>query len=135
MAPDPTLLAMVDEIRGGTLSTLERGGRPQSSLVGHAFDATFGTVRVPVSDSRAKTRDARVSHQVTRPDLSGGEGVAELGAVAADPHDAAADALVTHHRDVGGEHPDREEHRPAVVAGGRLLLSVRPDRVHGWAGS
>ena len=142
MAPDPTLLAMFDEIRGGTLITLKRDGRPQSSVVGHVFDAATGTVRISVTDSRAKTRnlrrDPRVSYQVTRPDLSGyavGEGVAELGAVAADPHDAAADALVAHYRDVSGEHPDWEDYRAAMVADGRLLLAVRLDRVYGWAGS
>lgn len=142
MAPDPTLLAMFDEIRGGTLITLKRDGRPQSSVVGHAFEAATGTVRISVTEGRAKTRnlrrDPRASYQVTRPDLSAyavGEGVAELGAVAADPHDAAADALVAYYRDVSGEHPDWEEYRAAMVADGRLVLSLRLDRVYGWAGS
>lgn len=142
MAPDPTLLAMFDEIRGGTLITLKRDGRPQSSVVGHAFDADTATVRISVTDSRAKTRnlrrDPRVSYQVTRADLGAyavGEGVAELGAVAADPHDAAVEDLVAHYRDVSGEHPDWDAYRAAMVADGRLLLRVRLDRVYGWAGS
>ena len=59
MAPDPALLAMFDEIRGGTLITLKRDGRPQSSVVGHAFDAATGSVRISVTDSRAKTRNLR----------------------------------------------------------------------------
>ncbi len=139
MALDPALLAMFGEIGGGTLITLKRDGRPQSSVVGHAFDADSRTLRISVTESRAKTRnlrrDPRVSYQVTRPDLSGyavGEGLAVLPPVAADPHDATVEDLVAHYRDVAGEHPDWDEYRAAMVADGRLLLRITLDHVYGW---
>jgi PPOX class probable F420-dependent enzyme len=142
MALDPTLLALFDEIRGGTLITLKRDGRPQSSVVGHVWDAATRTLRISVTDDRAKTRnlrrDPRASYQVTRPDLRGyavGEGVAELGPVAAEPHDAAVEDLVAYYREVSGEHPDWDEYRAAMIADRRLLLRIRLDRVYGWVGS
>lgn len=139
MALDPTLLALFTELGGGTLITLKRDGRPQSSVVGHAFDPTTRELRISVTDGRAKTRnlrrDPRVSYQVTRPDLSAyavGEGMARLGAVAAGPGDAAVDELVGYYRDMQGEHPDWDDYRRAMVAQGRLLLRITLDHVYGW---
>jgi PPOX class probable F420-dependent enzyme len=139
MAAEPALLALFSEIGAGTLITLKRDGRPQSSVVGHAFDPGSREVRISVTDGRAKTRnlrrDPRVSYQVTRPDLGAyavGEGTARLSAVAADPHDAAADDLVAYYRDVAGEHPDWEDYRRAMVAEGRLVLRFTLDHVYGW---
>lgn len=140
MALDPTLLAMFGEIGGGTLITLKRDGRPQSSVVTHAFDAASRTLRISVTDGRAKTRnlrrDPRVSYQVTRPDLSAyavGEGLAVLAPVAADPHDETVEDLVAYYRDVRGEHPDWDDYRATMVADGRLLLRITLDHVYGWA--
>lgn len=142
MALDPSLLAMFGEIRGGTLITLKRDGRPQSSVVTHAFDPADRTLRISLTDSRAKTRnmrrDPRVSYQVTSSDLwtyAVGEGVAQLTPVAADPHDATVDDLVTLYRDVAGEHPDWDEYRAAMVADGRLVLRITLDHVYGRAPS
>jgi PPOX class probable F420-dependent enzyme len=141
MALDPTLLAMFGEIGGGTLITLKRDGRPQSSVVSHAFDPDTGTVRISVTDGRAKTRnlrrDPRVSYQVTRPDLRGyavGEGLAQLAPVAADPHDETVEDLVRYYRDLRGEHPDWDEYRAAMVQEGRLLLRITFGHVYGRAG-
>jgi PPOX class probable F420-dependent enzyme len=140
MAPDPALLTLFAEIGGGTLITLKRDGRPQSSVVGHVFDPETREVRISVTDSRAKTRnlrrDPRVSYQVTRPDLSAyavGEGTARLSPVAAAPDDAVVDDLVAYYRAVAGEHPDWDDYRRAMVADGRLLLRITLDRVYGWA--
>ncbi len=140
MAPDPALLTLFSEIGGGTLITLKRDGRPQSSVVGHVFDPETREVRISVTDSRAKTRnlrrDPRVSYQVTRPDLSAyavGEGTARLSPVAAAPDDAVVDDLVAYYRAVSGEHPDWDDYRRAMVADGRLLLRITLDRVYGWA--
>ncbi|MCX6463884.1 MAG: PPOX class F420-dependent oxidoreductase [Pseudonocardiales bacterium] len=142
MALDPSLLAMFGEIRGGTLITLKRDGRPQSSVVTHAFDPADRTLRISLTDSRAKTRnmrrDPRVSYQVTSSDLwtyAVGEGIAQLTPVAADPHDATVDDLVTLYRDVAGEHPDWDEYRAAMVADGRLVLRITLDHVYGRAPS
>jgi PPOX class probable F420-dependent enzyme len=140
MALDPALLALFSEIGGGTLITIKRDGRPQSSVVGHLFDPASREVRISVTDSRAKTRnlrrDPRVTYQVTRPDLSAyavGEGTARLAPVATDPHDATVEDLVAYYREISGEHPDWDDYRRAMVAEGRLLLRFTVDHVYGWA--
>ena len=132
------LVDLFTQLTGGVLITLKQDGRPQSSVVTHAFDRATRTLRVSLTDTRAKTRnlrrDPRASYQVTLPDLSAyavGEGVAELSPVAADPHDATVEALVGYYRDLRGEHPDWDEYRAAMVADGRLLLTLRLDRVYG----
>ena len=142
MALDPQLLALFTEIGGGTLITLKRDGRAQSSAVSHAFDPDTRRLRISVTDDRAKTRnlrrDPRLTYQVTRPDLGAyavAEGTADLTPVAADPHDATVDDLVTLYRDVAGEHPDWDEYRAAMVADGRLVLRITLDHVYGRAPS
>lgn len=139
MPVDPGLLELFTAQRGGTLITLKRDGRPQASVVTHAFDPATRTVRVSITEPRAKTRnlrrDPRASYMVTSPDLRSyavGEGTAQLSAPSADPHDATVQALVALYRDVGGEHPDWDEYRAAMVADQRVLLTVRLDHVYGW---
>lgn len=113
MPVDPGLLDLFTVQRGGSLITLKRDGRPQASVVSHAFDAGSRTVRVSITEPRAKTRnlrrDPRASFMVTAPDLRSyavGEGTAQLTAPAAVPDDATVDALVALYRDIVGEHPD-----------------------------
>ena len=127
--------------RKGVLTTLKRDGRPQMSVVGHAFDADARVLRVSVTDSRAKTRNLRRDPRASY--LVSGESVwqyvvaeadAELSAVATDPHDATADDLVDLYRTLAGEHPDWEEYRAAMVAEGRLVLRLHVTRVYGSAG-
>ncbi|WP_219413601.1 PPOX class F420-dependent oxidoreductase [Pseudonocardia nigra] len=139
---ESTLLDLFARQGNGILITLKRDGRPQSSVVSYAFDPAERTVRVSITDDRAKTRnlrrDPRASFQVVRPGLSGyavGEGTARLSPVAADPHDATVEALVDLYREVQGEHPDWDEYRAAMVADGRLVLTLRLDHVYGWAGA
>jgi PPOX class probable F420-dependent enzyme len=137
--PDPALLALFSEIGGGTLITLKRDGRPQSSIVTHAFDPASRTLRISVTEGRAKTRnlrrDPRVSYQVARADFGAyavGEGLAQLTPAAADPQDATVDALVQYYRDLRGEHPDWADYRATMVADGRVLLTIALDHVYGW---
>ena len=127
--------------RKGVLTTLKRDGRPQMSVVGHAFDADARVLRVSVTDSRAKTRNLRRDPRASY--LVSGESVwqyvvaeadAELSAVTTDPHDATADDLVDLYRTLAGEHPDWEEYRAAMVAEGRLVLRLHVTRVYGSAG-
>jgi PPOX class probable F420-dependent enzyme len=139
MAFDPALLALFAELRGGSLITLKRDGRPQASVVIHVWDPDRRSVRISVTDDRAKTRnlrrDPRASYMVTRPDLRAyvvGEGIAELTPPAADPHDETVQALVRLYRDIAGEHPDWDEYRAAMVADRRVLLTLRLDHVYGW---
>jgi PPOX class probable F420-dependent enzyme len=137
---DPALLPLFAEFRRGVLTTLKRDGRPQQSVVAHAFDPAGATLRISVTDGRAKTRnlrrDPRASYLVARPDLRAyvvGDGTAELSPVAADPHDATVDGLVALYRDIAGEHPDWDEYRAAMVADQRILLTLRLDHVYGWS--
>ena len=137
--PDPALLDLFGRQRGGSLITLKRDGRPQASVVSHAFDPGARTVRVSITEPRAKTRnlrrDPRASYLVTSPDLRAyavGDGVAQLTPPASDPHDATVDGLVDLYRAIAGEHPDWAEYRDAMVADQRVLLTLRLDHVYGW---
>jgi PPOX class probable F420-dependent enzyme len=138
--PDGTeaLLSLLGEVDGGVLTTLKKDGRPQLSNVNHAWDPDARALRVSVTDDRAKVRnlrrDPRASYHVTSADrwrYTVVEGTARLSAVAADPHDAAADALVDLYRAVRGEHPDWEEYRAAMVADRRLVLTLPVEHVYG----
>ena len=138
MAFDPALLALFAELRGGSLITLKRDGRPQASVVIHAWDPDRSAVRISVTDDRAKTRnlrrDPRASYQVVAPDLTAwavGEGFAELTPPAADPHDDTVEALVDLYRRLAGEHPDWAEYRAAMVADRRVVLTLGFERVYG----
>jgi PPOX class probable F420-dependent enzyme len=139
-APDPRLLAFVAENHWGVLVTLKRDGRPQLSNVGYAVDGD-GVVRVSVTDDRAKTRnlrrDPRVSLHVASKDFWTWlvvEGTAELTPVAADPHDATVEELVTYYRGVSGEHADWDEYRAAMVRDRRLVVRFTPSHAYGQLG-
>ena len=132
------LLELVATSNWGVLATLKRDGRPQLSNVNYAWDGDSRTLRVSVTDGRAKVanlrRDPRASMHVTSPDgwpYTVLEGTAKLGAVAADPHDAAVDDLVALFRAVQGEHPAWDEYRQAMVDDHRLVLRIVVDRAYG----
>ncbi len=138
MAAEPALVELFAQQRGGSLITLKRDGRPQASVVTHAFDPATRTLRASITENRAKTRnlrrDPRASYMVVSTDLwsyAVGEGIAHLTPAAADPHDATVDALVTLYRDIAGEHPDWDEYRAAMVADQRVVLTLPFDRVYG----
>ena len=59
------------------------------------------------------------------------EATGELTPVAADPHDATVDLLVAYYKAGNGEHDNWDEYRAAMVADGRLILTVHPERVYG----
>ena len=69
MAVDPALADLFVQHRNGTLITLKRDGRPQASVVTHTFDPDTSTLRVSITEPRAKTRnlrrDPRASYMVT----------------------------------------------------------------------
>ena len=90
MAVDPALADLFVQHRNGTLITLKRDGRPQASVVTHTFDPETSTLRVSITEPRAKTRnlrrDPRASYMVTSANLRAyavGEGTAELTPTAA----------------------------------------------------
>jgi PPOX class probable F420-dependent enzyme len=132
------MLAFVAENRWGVLATVKSDGRPQLSNVGYAYDAETGLVRVSVTADRAKTRnlerDPRVTLHVASRDFwtwVAVEGTAELTPVAADPHDATVEELITYYRGVSGEHEDWDEYRAAMVADRRLVVRFRPEHAYG----
>ena len=137
-SPDPRMLGVVAEHRWGVLATVKRDGRPQLSNVGYAYDPDEQLFRVSVTDSRAKTRNLRADPRVTLHVASKDfwtwvavEGAAELTPVAADPHDAAVEELITYYRGVSGEHDDWDEYRSAMVADRRLVVRFRPEHAYG----
>jgi len=139
MAVDPELADLFAQQRGGTLITLKRDGRPQASVVTHTFDPATLTLRVSITEPRAKTRnlrrDPRASYMVTSPDLRAyavAEGSAQLTPPATDPNDGTVEALIDVYRTIAGEHPDWDEYRAAMVADQRVVLTLPFDRVYGW---
>ncbi len=124
----------------GVLATLKRDGRPQLSDVMFQFNAEPDTIRVSITEGRAKTanlrRDPRASLHV-RSAHGGGyavaEGVAQLSQTAADPMDVTVEALIDLYRTMNGEHPDWDEYREAMVADRRIVLTILVDNIYGWA--
>ncbi|MET7454238.1 PPOX class F420-dependent oxidoreductase [Streptomyces sp. NPDC005574] len=137
-ATQDALLQLLSDTGGGVLVTLKRDGRPQLSNVTHRYDPAERTVRVSLTDDRAKTRnlrrDPRASYHVTSPDrwaYTVVEGTADLSPVAEDPHDETVEELVRLYRDAAGEHPDWDDYRAAMVRDRRLVLRLRVERAYG----
>jgi PPOX class probable F420-dependent enzyme len=135
---DDRLLDLVAGRSSGVLATVKRDGRPQLSNVGYAYDPERRLFRVSVTADRAKTRnlqrDPRVTLHVSSEDFwswAAVEGTAELTPVAADPHDATVEELVTYYRGVSGEHPDWDDYRRAMVADRRLVVRFTPEHAYG----
>ena len=63
------------------------------------------------------------------------EGTAALSPVAAEPHDDTVEELIEVYRAIGGEHPDWDDYRRAMVADRRLVLRIAVERVYGLARS
>ena len=135
---DGRLVELLRDQRIGRLATIKHDGRPQLSNVIYTWDDDASTIRVSVTDGRAKThnlrRDPRASFHV---EGNGGwtyavaEGFAELSPVAAEPDDATVDELVDIYRTLSGEHPDWDEFRTAMVQDRRLVLRLPVERVYG----
>ena len=139
--PDPQLLEFVTARHSGVLATIKRDGRPQLSNVGYAYDQDAGLFRVSVTADRAKTRnlerDPRVGLHVTSQDFWTWvvvEGTADLTPVAADPHDATVEELVTYYRAVSGEHPDWDDYRAAMVRDRRRVVRFSAEHAYGQLG-
>jgi PPOX class probable F420-dependent enzyme len=130
-------LDFVQARKNGVLTTIRANGRPQLSNILYV-SGEDGTFRISITDTRAKTvnmrRDPRVSLYVPGNDFWQFvviEGSAELSPVAADPHDNTVEQLVAYYRAGNGEHSDWDDYRAAMVADGRLICSVRPERAYG----
>jgi hypothetical protein len=51
--------------------------------------------------------------------------------VAADPHDATVEELITYFRAINGEHENWDEYRAAMVSDRRLVVRFTPERTYG----
>ncbi len=121
----------------GVLVTLRADGRPQLSNILY-LPGPDHTVRISVTDSRAKTtnlrRDPRGSLHVTSEDFWSYvvlDGTVHLSPVAASPGDAVVDELVEMYRIAQGEHPDWDDYRQAMVADGRLVATLSASHAYG----
>jgi PPOX class probable F420-dependent enzyme len=125
----------------GVLTTIRANGRPQLSNILYV-PGDDGLLRLSITDSRAKTvnmrRDPRVSLYAPGDNFFQYvvlEGTAELSHVASDPHDDTVEQLVAYYRAGNGEHPDWDDYRAAMVADGRLICTVHPERAYGMVGN
>lgn len=123
-----TALTFAATRRNAVLTTLRRDGRPQQSVI--FYVASGDRFTISVTASRAKTANLRRDPRAALFIPGDGpfewvslDGTVELSAVAEDPHDAVADALVDYYRTGTGEHEDWEAYRAAMVTDGRLLAT------------
>jgi PPOX class probable F420-dependent enzyme len=123
--------------KNGVLTTIRANGRPQLSNILYV-PAEGGVLHISVTDSRAKTknmrRDPRVSLYVPGDNFWQFvviEGTAQLTPVAADPTDDTVEQLVAYYRAGNGEHSDWDDFRATMVADGRLIAAVYPERAYG----
>jgi PPOX class probable F420-dependent enzyme len=130
-------LSFVRDRNQGVLTTIRANGRPQLSNILYV-PGDGDTFQISITDSRAKTRNLRRDPRASLYVLGESffqyvvlEAAAELTPVTTDPHDATADLLVDYYRKGSGEHPDWEEYRAAMVADGRLILRLVPERAYG----
>jgi PPOX class probable F420-dependent enzyme len=130
-------LAFVQARKNGVLTTIRANGRPQLSNILYV-PGDDGVLRISVTDSRAKTknmrRDPRVSLYVPGDNFWQFvvvEGTAALTPVAADPHDDTVEQLIAYYRAGNGEHSNWDDYRAAMVADGRLIAAVHPERAYG----
>jgi PPOX class probable F420-dependent enzyme len=137
----PELLQLAGQRNLGVLATIKKDGRPQLSNVNFALDREDLTVRVSVTDDRAKVqnlrRDPRASMSVSSRDgwsYAVLEGTAELSAVAQAPDDEVVEELIRLYRDIRGEdHPDWDEYRAAMVNDKRLVATLHIQHTYGMA--
>jgi PPOX class probable F420-dependent enzyme len=129
--------AFVAQHNQAVLVTLRADGRPQLSNI-FTIPGPTGTVRISITDSRAKTanlrRDPRASLHVTTPDFWEYvvlDGTVALSPVAAEPNDAVVGELVEMYRVGRGEHPDWDEFRRAMVDQGRIVATLTATYAYG----
>jgi PPOX class probable F420-dependent enzyme len=126
-----TALAFAAERSKGVLITLKSDGRPQASNIVYDADPETAKARISVTTSRAKTnnlqRDPRASLHVTSDDFWKWvvlEGSASFSPVAAAGDEASLEPLRALYRDIRGEHDDWDDYDRAMVADGRMVLTI-----------
>ncbi len=129
-------LGFAAERTKGTLVTIRRDGRPQVSNVLYISDAHQLTLSL--TETRAKTRnlraDPRACMHVTDESFWQYvvlDGTVEVSAPAKAPHDGTVERLVEYYRRSGGEHPDWDEYRAAMVAEQRVVAVLTVTSAYG----
>jgi PPOX class probable F420-dependent enzyme len=119
------------------LTTIRNDTRPQLSNIIYYVDDD-GRFQISITATRAKyvnlMRRPWAALHVSAPDFWSYvvlEGDVRLSAVAADPQDDAVNELVELYRHVGGEHPNWDEYRRAMVTEQRVVASLTPTRAYG----
>jgi PPOX class probable F420-dependent enzyme len=135
---DDALRELISDSHLATLATIRRDGRPQLSNVSYTYDRERDLMRVSVTDGRAKTvnlrRDSRATVLVNAKDgwsYAAADVTATVLPVAAAPDDDSVEELISIYRAIGGEHPDWDDYRRAMVEDHRLPLHLHVDRVYG----
>ncbi|WP_041843090.1 PPOX class F420-dependent oxidoreductase [Actinoplanes friuliensis] len=140
MSDDTKLWSAIAATDLCTLATIKRDGRPQLSDVNYTADTPTRVLRISTRETLAKVhnlrRDPRGSIRVIGPG-GGGYVAAEVRASfsppSADEHDATVEELVDIYRSIRGEdHPDWDDYRRAMVADGRIVLTLHVERLYGW---
>lgn len=129
-------LALVQATKQSVLVALKKDGKPQLSNVSHAV--IDDVVKISITADRAKYHNLRrtpwAALHVNGSDFWSYavlEGDVELSEVASRPDDAAVEELVEVYRAIGGEHPDWDEYRRAMVADRRVVVRLRPTYAYG----
>ncbi|MCG8916326.1 PPOX class F420-dependent oxidoreductase [Actinokineospora sp. PR83] len=131
--------ALLAESRLGVLATIKADGLPQLSPVLPYYDEEAGTIRISTREGLSKTRnlrrDQRAALEVTSADgksWATAEGTVTITGPSTDAHGPEVQALVDWYRVAsGGEHPDWDEYRAAMVDDRRVLVTIAVTRVYG----
>lgn len=124
------LVAFVRPRHQAILATLRGDGSPQLSPVTMGVDPE-GALLIATYPERAKTHNLRLRPEATLCVLSDsftGEWVQVYGTATVYDLPEAVDGLVVYYRSISGEHPDWDEYRAAMVAQGKSLIRIVPDR-------
>lgn len=129
---------LLEQSRIGVLATIKSSGLPQLSPVTPFYDRVARTIRISVTEGRAKTanlrRDPRAALEVTNADGTAwatAEGTVTLTGPGPSPNSPEIEALVDYYRDAAGEHPDWNEYRAVMVADRRVLVTIAVTHVYG----
>ena len=112
------------------LLTTRADGTPQASPVTGGVDAE-GRIVISTYPERAKAANVRRTPRASVLVLSddfGGAWVQVDGPAERLDLPAALEPLVEYYRCISGEHPDWDEYREAMVAQGKSLIRVTPER-------
>ncbi|HWC24425.1 MAG TPA: PPOX class F420-dependent oxidoreductase [Flexivirga sp.] len=138
MSNDDALRDLIADSHLATLATIRRDGRPQLSNVSYTYDRERDLIRVSITDDRAKTanlrRDSRATVLVNAKDgwsYAAADVTADVLPVAGAPDDDSVEELISIYRAIGGEHPDWDDYRRAMVEDHRLPLHLHVERVYG----